>query len=233
MPIKPLNCKAYGSIGHLPESRLGSGDHCITDGQSCILTLKGRDKHDLIIVQEKLDGSCVAVANIAGNICALTRSGYFAIDSYYEQHLLFAEWVERQDFSFLIPGERVCGEWLALAHGTRYDLTNRSPFVAFDIFRGKERILYAEFCQYPLTLAPLLHIGNPLSVQDALTRLTTYGHYGAIDEAEGVVYRVERQGKVDFLGKFVKHNKVDGKYLFDENQSPLTELTWNYDRTTE
>jgi hypothetical protein len=33
------------------------------------------------------------------------------------------------------------------------------------------------------------------------------------NEIEGVVYRVERKGVVDFLAKYVRPDKVDGKYL--------------------
>src|SRR5690554_6471289 len=121
---KPLGHKAYGSIPHLPNSRLGPGDYSLNEGQARILTEKTRDRHDTVIVQEKLDGSNVAVANIDGQIVALTRAGYVATTSKFEQHHLFAHWVRERESLFaklLKPGERLCGEWLAQAHGTRYD----------------------------------------------------------------------------------------------------------------
>lgn len=37
LPTKPLGHKAYGSIPHLPTSRLGPGDHHVTEGQARIL----------------------------------------------------------------------------------------------------------------------------------------------------------------------------------------------------
>lgn len=37
-----------------------------------------RDRHDLVIVQEKLDGSNVGIARLNGEILALTRAGYLA-----------------------------------------------------------------------------------------------------------------------------------------------------------
>jgi len=79
--IKPLGHKAYGSIPHLPYSRLGPGDHHIGQGQAEIATKKARDKNDLIIVQEKLDGSNCSVAKINGKIIALGRSGYLAVST--------------------------------------------------------------------------------------------------------------------------------------------------------
>ncbi len=75
---KPLGRKSYGSIPHLPESRMGSADHKISEGQAIIATKKKRDKHDVVIVQEKLDGSNVGIAKKNGEIIALTRSGYIA-----------------------------------------------------------------------------------------------------------------------------------------------------------
>lgn len=62
---KPLGHKSYTSIGHLPGSRMNSNlDHLINPGQAKICTVAQRDKHDFIIVQEKLDGSNVAICNI-------------------------------------------------------------------------------------------------------------------------------------------------------------------------
>lgn len=97
---KPLGKKAYGSIPHLPGSRLGPGDYCISEGQARIATEKPRDKHDLIIVQEKLDGSNVAVAKVNGEILALTRAGYLATTSPYQQHHFFAKWVKENESPF-------------------------------------------------------------------------------------------------------------------------------------
>lgn len=74
---KPLGGRAYGSIGHLPQSRLGPSDWHIHEGQARICLERPR-KGDRIIVTEKLDGSCMAVANIAGEIVGLTRAGFNA-----------------------------------------------------------------------------------------------------------------------------------------------------------
>lgn len=217
--MKPLGRKNYGSIGHLPESRLGPGDHSINPGQARILTERARDKHDTIIVQEKLDGSNVGVAKVNGQIIALGRSGYLAQTSKYEMHHLFADWVRKNHAIFddlLNEGERVVGEWLAQAHGTIYNLWH-DPFVPFDIMTGEERLNFDEFTErtWDFVTANILHYGSnaPLAVKDALDLLGEFGHHGAQEPAEGVVYRVERKGKVDFLAKYVRHDKIDGKYL--------------------
>ena len=49
-------------------------------------------------------------------------------------------------------------------------------------------------------------------MKDALAAIKTSGH-GALDPVEGVVYRVQRKGEIDFLAKYVRPDKVDGCYL--------------------
>lgn len=225
---KPLGVKNYGSIPHLPGSRLGSGDHHCEVGQANIATVKTRDKNDEVIVQEKLDGSNVGIAKVNGEILALGRSGYLASSSPYEQHHLFAEWVEGIDYVFkevLTEGERLVGEWMALAHGTKYKF-DIEPFVAFDIMRGSERLPYDAFfsrTRFAFQSAKILHRGEAFSIDDAVKALGKHGFHGALETPEGAIWRVERnrptgergQKKrvVDFLVKYVRPDKVDGKYF--------------------
>jgi hypothetical protein len=220
MSNKPLGVKSYGSIAHLPSSRLGPGDHCCHEGQARIATIKTRDKHDLVIVQEKLDGSNVGVARVGDVIYPLTRAGYIANTSPYEQHHKFHGWVYRNWNRFMVllkDGERLCGEWLLQAHGTRYQLPHE-PFVGFDLMRGAERALYSELRErleaIDLESPHLVYIGQPaISIEQVMKRLGAYGYHGALDPIEGAVWRVERSGKVDFLAKYVRPDKVDGSYL--------------------
>lgn len=230
---KPLGKKSYGSIPHLIGSRLGEGDHHCHEGQHKIATEKTRDRHDLVIVQEKLDGSNVGVAKIDGKIIAITRAGYTADSSKYFQHIVFDKWVKQNEsrfFNMLKEGERVCGEWLAQAHGTKYNLSHE-PFVPFDFMVGNERTVYSEFekrvKEFDFTVPNLLHVGRSIGIEYILEKIKTSGH-GAIDEVEGAIWRVERQGKVDFLAKFVHHFKQDGKYLPEMNGG---ETHWNIDIT--
>lgn len=234
---KPLGQKSYGSIPHLPGSRVGPGDYHIHEGQARIATEKVRDKHDLIIVQEKLDGSNVGVAKVNGQILAITRSGYLANTSPYIQHHYFSEWVKQNQHRFselLNEGERVCGEWLAQAHGTRYYLPHE-PFVAFDIIIGKERMVFHDVATritpFDFIIPRTLGYG-PKSIEFVLD-LIGYGQrayqnpHRAIDPIEGAIWRVERHGKVDFLTKYVHHSKEDGKYLPEKNGTG--EPIWNID----
>lgn len=227
--MKPLGKKAYGSIPHLPGSRLGPGDHHCSPGQAVIACEKKRDKHDVIIVQEKLDGSNCCVAKVNGEILALGRAGYLASSSKYSVHHSFEKYVyaNKKRFDDLLnEGERVCGEYLAQAVGTRYELPHE-PFVPFDIMTGNIRLSLKDFqdriLPYDFTPPRLLNYGEPLSIEAAMDKVRTSGH-GAIDPVEGAIWRIERKGVVDFLVKFVRHDKEDGKY-FPEKTGGI--VVWN------
>ena len=231
--MKPLGHKAYGSIPHVPGSRRGPGDHGISAKQASICLEKPRDKHDMIIVQEKLDGSCTAVARIGDRILALARAGYLAESSRFEQHQLFAAWVRENEARFrsvLEDGERLVGEWLAQAHGTRYDLQHE-PWVAFDLMRVGRRAPFLTLIMRVVTqkfMTPHVYfMGNAgFSIEDVQHAIaTTASKHGAIDPVEGVVWRVERKGKVDFLTKWVQPGKIDGCYLPEQSGE---EAVWNW-----
>lgn len=219
--MKPIGIKNYGSIGHLHGSRRGPADHGVHEGQSRICTEKARDRHDRIIVTEKLDGSNVGIARVGDSIHALGRAGFLAETSPHEMHRIFADWVRAKEGYFraaMNDGERIVGEWLAQAHGTRYALV-REPFVAFDIMHGHNRLLHDVVRRRLgslMLMAHVLHDGGPIAIADAEKILGEFGHHGAIEPAEGLVYRVERKGEFDFIAKYVRPQKEDGKYLEGE-----------------
>ena len=244
MSNKPTGAKNYGSIPHLPKSRMGPADHACPEGMQRIATERLRDKYDRVIVQEKLDGTNVGVAKVGGEIFAIQRAGYPADSSPYEQHHHFADWVRENEKRFselLVDGERICGEWMLQAHGTRYQLQHE-PFVAFDIFCGNERVVYDDFVSrigtYDFVSPFCVQQGDPLSVEDALDALGVFGRHGALDPIEGAVWRVEtnrlvepgrsneRKWVVDFIVKFVRPDKTDGHYLPDISGG---ETVWNLD----
>ena len=232
-PNKPLGRKAYGSIPHLPNSRLGPGDHSCHEGQMRICLETARDRHDRIIVTEKLDGSNVAIARINGEIVALTRSGHTAVSSPRKQHHLFDSWVKRRETLFrdlLEDGVVLHGEWLAQAHGTLYALPH-DPFVVFDVTRGGHRLPWDEtvgLCRKgDLVIPRVLSDGGPFSLGQALPLLEWSGHGVAEGEmVEGAVWRVERRGTFDFIAKWVRPEKIDGKYLA-ENSGGDTIWLWS------
>lgn len=230
--MRPLNRKNYGSIPHLSTSKLGTGDHFIEKGQERILTEKVRDKHDEVLVFEKYDGSNVGIGKIDNRIVALTRSGYTAKTSPYKQHHLFSDWVYKNIIKWmdiLENGERITGEWLAQAHGLKYNI-EVEPIVFFDHFNSENQRSQFDYLgelaiMYGLQLPRMLHRGKAIATNELLPTLNT-GTEGicSIEKPEGMVYRVERKGKVDFLAKWVRSDFEAGKYIIDREES---ELIWN------
>lgn len=218
VPLKPLGGKAYGHIPHLPGSKVGPGDHTINAGQARICTEP--QGVATVWVQEKLDGSCVAAALVGDQVLALTRAGYIATTSPFAQHWLWAWWVRRHEDRFravLRPGERICGEWLAQAHGRVYTELDE-PFVAFDLIAGAgnearrltvpllaERVAVGQF-PVPATWA------GPMPVEDAMGLAWERGLHSP-EGPEGVVYRAERGSRVLFLAKHVRPDAEPGRYL--------------------
>ena len=226
---KPLGHKAYGHIPHLPGSRITPADHKIHEGQRRICEDKFRDRHDHLVLQEKLDGCCVAAAKINGEITALGRKGYLADSSPLKHIVLWGNWVEKNKDRFdklLHEGERAAGEWLALAHGTIYDLSDKEPFVLFDIMEKHKRLIYDEVFirnrQCGFSMPQSLVSCHPISIREALEFVGEHGDYGAQDLAEGAVWRVERwnTNTVDFLAKYVRPEKIDGCYLPEISGNP-------------
>jgi len=230
---KPLGFKCYGSIPHFSFSRLGPSDHYCNPGHEAIATqaFPPKWRKARVIVQIKLDGSNVGVARIKGELVPLVRAGYTAISSPYEMHRVFHDWATDQAhrFEFLKEGERLVGEWLAQAHGTRYRLPH-DPFVPFDLFTADNK----RVCNDELRMAIAGQFSPPFELfnrQEPLTQnqlkglLTAYDlvpEHGELEPVEGAVYRVEMDEKVQFLIKYVRAGKVDGKYLGEH------EPVWNW-----
>lgn len=217
--MKPIGRKAYGSIPHLPNSRMGPADHSCHPGQEVICCEKMRDKHDRIIVTEKLDGSCMSVAKVDGQIIALGRAGYLAATSPFPHLVEFEDFVRVNEARFaaaLKDGQRFVGEWMNVATGTVYDLPHE-PFAIFDLMEGEARSPFdemrvaAEIAGFKT--AHIISDGPAISIAEVMARIGDYGFHGAKECVEGAIWRVERKGAFDFLAKFVRHEKIDGKYL--------------------
>jgi len=244
--VKPLGMPAYGHLPHLPGSQTGPGDHTAEPGQAAICTVAARHG-DHVSVRIKLDGSCVAVARINGVAVPLIRAGYLATASPRRQHHLFAEWADENRGRFLDllrDGERVVGEWLIQAHGTRYDLPHE-PFAAFDILRAQEkRPKLQERASFDELLdrigdrfvtPEVLWVGDEpcppaaraYSIDDADEDLALKRRaHGVIGVHEGAVWRVEPKGKGAFLAKWVRPGHKPGQFLERETGKGPVWNTW-------
>jgi hypothetical protein len=216
----------YPRIGHLPGSRTGPRDRTVDDALARRLTVESHPG-DVVLVEEKLDGSCVGLTRQAGRLVAIGREGRPAASSRNENRRAFAGWAAPLELPFVAEGETLWGEWLALAHGTRYRLPH-GPFVAFDLFVEGQRLPHAQLEARLAGALPrprLIHQGGALSLGDAERLLGDAGHHGATEPAEGVIYRLEARGRVLAMAKLVRGMKVAGRYLPDHSGG---EPIWNH-----
>ena len=186
-----------------------------------------------MLVFEKYDGSNVGIVKLSGAIHAVVRAGYSADSSRHQQHHRFAQWVRANAgilSQMLKDGERFAGEWLAQVHSIKYDLEGRSPLVLFDKFTAQnKRALFSDWMHdaEQLLAAPrLIHIGHPIKPGYLLERLSAPFRVPRSTSAapEGMVYRVERGGQVDFLAKWVRPDFEPGVYCIGKSED---ELMWN------
>lgn len=235
---KPLGHRAYTKIPHLPGSRTGPRDTHAPRELARWCTHQCR-AGDTVVVQEKLDGSCVAVALLGGEVIALGREGFRADTAQNPGRRMFARWVAQHEARFravLTEGEWLVGEWLALAHSTRYALTHE-PFVVFDLCGGvsadaSKRIisLAAEHADARLRRGDfvrphVVHRGAAISIEVVDQLLGAHGFHGAVDRVEGAMWRVERGEEVVFRAKFVRPGKTDGALLPENSGQPAI---WNW-----
>lgn len=232
---KPLGHKAYTKIPHLPGSRTGQNDTHAPRELARWCTHQCRPG-DSVVVQEKLDGSCVSVALINDEVIALGREGFRASTAQNPGRRMFARWVATQEDRFravLTNGEWLVGEWLALAHSTRYQLTHE-PFVVFDVCSKGEGTdfvsLASAFADSRLKKGAfvrphVVHRGDAISVERVDQLLGANGFHGAVDRVEGAMWRVERNESVVFRAKFVRPGKTDGALLPENSGQPAI---WNW-----
>jgi hypothetical protein len=221
---KAITGKNYGSIPHLLDSKLGKHDKYLHKGQDAIIRKGGRNRHDMVHASLKIDGTNVGVLRQGEDLIPLQRKGYDCRTSPYKQHHKFAEFVDEhraQFFHLLNDGERVVGEWIYQASGIIYNV-ECLPFLPFDLFSCSQRIPWAELV---IRVATNSDFETPPSISYGYDDAPK-GHAEIMKiigppcmaipvgvQHEGLVYRVEKKGMFDFMGKWVRSDFIPGKYL--------------------
>lgn len=235
----------YQPFPYLPESQRPAGGIELPPVDAAICTEQAQEG-DLVLVLEKLDGVSVGIARKYGELSPINGIGNTLTErAKGAEYKLFFQWFRRnrRRFTWLGDGERVMGEWLAQAHGTRYNLvgTGHAPLVVVDIAKSNHwRAPYSETvsrcADAGLECAEILYMGGAVPVEDALARLSIDGLpvLGG-DTHEGVVYRVERRRGVrgnvgvETLAQYVRHEHRPHRYLPGFADNPATmPILWNW-----
>ena len=217
--------KKYSSIPHIASSD-AKGDKRIIKQNEDQLFSKTKSKKDLVIFQEKYDGTNVSIIKQNNELIPCVRAGYTACSSEYWFHHEFHNWVTENEnlFDFLKEGERLCGEWLLQPHGIYYVIPEYNQnFIAFDIFdKNNERLCYNDFISRidgKLTTPRILHIGNAKPIEEIKDILfSSHNHpvqkYILGEEAEeGFIARYESNGKTTLIAKWVRKDYPCGKLM--------------------
>lgn len=224
--------KPYHSIGHLPGSRVGPGDHKMQEGQArCFLELQ--DYRERIAVTEKLDGTCVSVIRQGYEMLAVQRNGHLCSESPYEMHHKFAEYVKQHETSFSLvlsdDGDRIVGEWVAQAHGIVYD-NLPDMFFAFDLKEAGEWLdtltMRRKVEGWGISTVPLIHYGMPLA-SEYWSKLTKRSAFRKKGPAEGLVFRRELDGQRIDIAKWVRADHTPGKFLPGTDRAITDTPVWN------
>jgi len=227
--LRVLNQKAYNRIGHLPGSKSGTADKHIHIRESARL-LETCPSDCEVIVQEKLDGSCVAVYRRGREILPLGREGDITYGSRNRSRRMWADWVKIHKDLFLDilrDGEWLCGEWMAMVHAVRYDEI-KAPFFAFDLFGANKKAkgydaLLERLNGTDIPTPALLHRGEAIGIEAAFEYLKRKGEKTQ-DNAEGAIWRLERQGVPKLMAKYVRSDFEAGKFLEEKTGKPTE---WN------
>ncbi len=215
--------KGYGSIPHLSTSKLNEkADKKICLQQEEILTTEKIKKGEEIIVLEKVDGTNISIMKINNDLYGVVKSGYDVRTSNFEHIRKFQNFLDKNKQKYmkiLKNGEKISGEWMIKTHSVLYNLPHE-PFIAFDFQSlNKERFSYdelKEICdKYEIISTGLVHRGDSISAALAMDKLGN-GFHGAINPPEGIVYRLERKGKVIFMAKHVREG-INSQYMNDES----------------
>jgi hypothetical protein len=107
------------------------------------------------------------------------------------------------------------------------------PFIAFDYFQNLERITASDLTNYlrpvGFTTPRIIAIGwEPRPIEPMLRRLNVKTRHPVISNGlpEGLIYRVERKGKLDFIAKFVRKDFEPGIFLPELNGTGAE--IWNF-----
>lgn len=97
----------------------------------------------------------------------------------------------------------------------------------FDYFNAEnQRYEFNILSKLNLPLPRVLHQGDAISVEKLLPVLNQKTeHIKSIEAPEGMVYRVERNGDIDFLAKWVRPDFEPGKYCIGVEEEKLLSNT--------
>lgn len=212
----------FGHIGHLTGSKIiDEEDKMLPLDVQDIFIKKKRDKNDIVIVTEKIDGMNVGVVKKAGKLYGVNRRGYLTRTMgrvRKELSLLGKCWdlwidLHKDIYSDILKdGERLVFEDCIMKHTLSYRFRTDPVFLLAKYNADGFRISYSELRHigesYGLAMPPLLNYGCAIAPEIVLSQYPN-GLVGSKNKIEGIVYVYEHNNQFQGSAKYVS-NKIMG-----------------------
>lgn len=212
----------FGHIGHLTGSKMIDIEDKLLDIENQVrFTSCKRDKNDVVIITEKIDGMNAGVVKKNGMLYPINRKGYDSRGMKFQHPDLevlgdtWAKWVDNHYElydSILEEDERMVFENCIFVHTLRYNFKNDPVFLLAKYNADNKRInhiLLKELAnRFGIQQAPVLNIGIAIPPEIVISQYPK-GVVGVKGEIEGIVYSYEHGGEVETTAKFVS-NKLLG-----------------------
>lgn len=217
----------FPSTPHLPfQPNTGRGDCVASEEEARIVFSAPR-----LTIEEKADGAFLAMTLVEDEVLIrsrdhILRKGYKARTEAKRQFApAWNHAHERRDALRRLHKRAgtpvaVCGEWLIMTHGTRYEpsFVKRNPFVAFDLYDPEAaRYLDPLYARDLLTeagfLVPILLDRFACSYEHLAELARGPSPWSTLDPREGIYLKVSDGEYVTHRFKMVRPGFVPGRYL--------------------
>lgn len=208
----------FGSIGHLSGSKMiDSADSLLSKEEQEKYVQCKRNKNDIVIITEKIDGMNAGVVKMDGLLYPINRRGYDTRImglQYKELAVLgegWAKWVDDHYFIYdaiLQEGEHLVFEYAEYRHTLEYKFKCEPVFLLAKYNADNKRINYASLSvlaqKYDLVQPPLLNIGVAVP-PEIIIKQYPKGLAGVKGKLEGIVYNYEHNGNHASCAKYVSN----------------------------
>lgn len=208
----------FGHIGHITGSKMiDSSDSLLSEEDQKKFICCKRDKNDIVIITEKIDGMNAGVVKKNGLLYPVNRKGYDTrLMGQVRAELRqlgegWAIWVDdHYDLydSILEEGERLVFEYAEFTHTLEYRFKCDPVFLLAKYDKNNRRLNYAALTElaqkHRIMQPPLLNIGVALPPSIVISQYPN-GLIGVKDAIEGIVYSYEHNGEHESCAKFVSN----------------------------
>lgn len=210
--------KNFGHISHLTGSKLiDDEDKLLSEEEQNKYTLSKRDRNDLVIIFEKIDGMNAGVIKKNGVLYPINRKGYDTRNMGLinpDLELLGNEWAKWVDAhylkydSILEEGERLVFENCILQHTLQYKFKCEPVFLLAKYDVKNKKINHTQLTSLAtkndISQPPVLNIGVAIPPQLIIQQYPK-GIIGVHGLMEGIVYNYEHNGEHESCAKFVSN----------------------------